>query len=168
MSCSAREGLRYISRQLNRSIRIFRQVWLGTLNVRMLSVITMRLLQYFYKRIMNPVSILHKSIAGRRRPVRVADGPITARCRCINNASWEGSFHIAKKFSRPKCFQCPHMSRSPILMAHVEVRSFFFNKILTKKKKKKKKHVHTHKSKHVTDTKMKSKWTGLSIARTHN
>ena len=28
-----------------------------------------------------PVSILHKSIAGRYRPVRVADGPITARCR---------------------------------------------------------------------------------------
>ena len=29
----------------------------------------------------NPVSILHKSIAGRLRPVRVADGPLTARCR---------------------------------------------------------------------------------------
>ena len=28
-----------------------------------------------------PVSILHKSIAGRYRPVRVADGPITARYR---------------------------------------------------------------------------------------
>ena len=28
-----------------------------------------------------PVSILHKSIAGRSRPIRVADGPITARCR---------------------------------------------------------------------------------------
>ena len=36
----------------------------------------------------NPVSILHKSIAGRYRPVRVADGPVTARCRFINNASW--------------------------------------------------------------------------------
>ena len=35
-----------------------------------------------------PVSILHKSIAGRCRPVRVADGPITARCRFIKNASW--------------------------------------------------------------------------------
>ena len=34
-----------------------------------------------------PVSILHKSIAGRYRPVRVADGPITARCRFIKNAS---------------------------------------------------------------------------------
>ena len=29
----------------------------------------------------DPVNILHKSIAGRYRPVRVADGPITARCR---------------------------------------------------------------------------------------
>ena len=34
------------------------------------------------------VSILYKSIAGRYRPVRVADGPITARCRFIKNASW--------------------------------------------------------------------------------
>ena len=39
----------------------------------------------------SPVSILHKSIAGRYRPVRVADGPITARCRFIKNAIWEGS-----------------------------------------------------------------------------
>ena len=36
----------------------------------------------------NPVSILYKSTAGRYRPVRVADGPITARCRFIKNASW--------------------------------------------------------------------------------
>ena len=35
-----------------------------------------------------PVSILYKSTAGRYRPVRVADGPITARCRFIKNASW--------------------------------------------------------------------------------
>ena len=30
-----------------------------------------------------PVSILHESIAGRYRPVRVADGPITARCTFV-------------------------------------------------------------------------------------
>ena len=30
---------------------------------------------------LNPVSILCKSISGRHRPVRVADGPMTARCR---------------------------------------------------------------------------------------
>ena len=35
-----------------------------------------------------PVSILYKSIAGRYRPARVADGPITARYRFIKNASW--------------------------------------------------------------------------------
>ena len=35
-----------------------------------------------------PVSILYKSIAGRYRPVRVGDGPITARYRFIKNASW--------------------------------------------------------------------------------
>ena len=37
-----------------------------------------------------PVSILHKSIEGCYRPVRVADGPITARCRFMRNASWVG------------------------------------------------------------------------------
>ena len=37
----------------------------------------------------NPVSILQKSIAGRYRPARVADGPITTCCRFIKNASWE-------------------------------------------------------------------------------
>ena len=37
----------------------------------------------------NPVSILYKSTEGRYRPVRVAIGPITARCRFIKNASWE-------------------------------------------------------------------------------
>ena len=35
-----------------------------------------------------PVSILYKYIAGRYRPVRVVDGPITARYRFIKNASW--------------------------------------------------------------------------------
>ena len=35
-----------------------------------------------------PVSILRKSISGRHRPVRVADGPMTARCRFTSNASW--------------------------------------------------------------------------------
>ena len=35
-----------------------------------------------------PVSILHKSIAGRYRPVSCPDGPITARYRFIKNANW--------------------------------------------------------------------------------
>ena len=39
-------------------------------------------------KIYSPVSIPHKSIAGRYRPVRVADGPITARYIFIKNASW--------------------------------------------------------------------------------
>ena len=39
--------------------------------------------------VINPVSILYQSIAGRYRPVRVADGPITSRYRFIKNASWE-------------------------------------------------------------------------------
>ena len=35
-----------------------------------------------------PVSIVYKFIAGRYRPVRVADGPITACYIFIKNASW--------------------------------------------------------------------------------
>ena len=35
-----------------------------------------------------PANILYKYIAGRYRPVRVADGPITARHRFIKNAYW--------------------------------------------------------------------------------
>ena len=35
-----------------------------------------------------PVNIVYKSIAGRYRPVRVADGPITTSYRFIKNASW--------------------------------------------------------------------------------
>ena len=37
---------------------------------------------------MVPASILYKAIAGCYRPIRVADGPITARCRFIKNGSW--------------------------------------------------------------------------------
>ena len=52
-----------------------------------------------------PVSILYKSIAGRYWPVRVADGPITARYRFIKNASWEmnGSIDlVCYKFFKSK------------------------------------------------------------------
>ena len=64
-------------------------VWEG---LRFVIVALPRLFSYFsYVAFALPlfsVSILHKSIAGRYQPVRVADGPITARCRFINNASW--------------------------------------------------------------------------------
>ena len=46
-----------------------------------------------------PASILYKSIAGRYRPVRVADGPITARYRFIKNAYWE--CFLDKRLSTP-------------------------------------------------------------------
>ena len=42
----------------------------------------------------DPVSVLHKSIAGRYPPVSVADGPITARCRFMQNASWEVCYSL--------------------------------------------------------------------------
>ena len=47
----------------------------------------------------SPVSILYKSIVGRYRPVRVADGPITARYRFIKNASWEWGRQPLKKMT---------------------------------------------------------------------
>ena len=47
-----------------------------------------QLTQFTYASENFPVSILYKSIAGRYRPVRVADGPITACYRFIKNASW--------------------------------------------------------------------------------
>ena len=40
-----------------------------------------------------PVNIFYKSITGRYRSVRVADGPITARYRFIKNASWVICFY---------------------------------------------------------------------------
>ena len=46
------------------------------------------------KRLSIPVSILYKSIADRYRPVRVADGPITARYRFLKNASWDGGLKL--------------------------------------------------------------------------
>ena len=50
-----------------------------------------------------PVSILYKSIAGRYRPVRVADWPITARYRFIKNASWIScqSVYVQLWFTHP-------------------------------------------------------------------
>ena len=36
---------------------------------------------------------IYSSTAGRYRPVRVADGPTTARCRFIKNASWDVRFN---------------------------------------------------------------------------
>ena len=55
-----------------------------------LCFVTVGLVDYFHgKSTRNPVSILHKSIAGRYRPVRVADGSITSRCRFMQSASWE-------------------------------------------------------------------------------
>ena len=44
----------------------------------------------------HPVSILHKSIAGRNRPVRVADGPIRGRCRFIKNTDSAQAVYIVQ------------------------------------------------------------------------
>ena len=52
-----------------------------------------------------PVSILSKSISRRHRPVRVADGPMTARYRFTENASW-----VTNKMSVQRQ-TCPDESR---------------------------------------------------------
>ena len=49
-------------------------------------------------------SILYKSIAGRYQPVRVADGPITARYRFIKNAYWVLGKN--RKISKPRQNKC--------------------------------------------------------------
>ena len=58
--------------------------------------LNIRTLAYF------PVSILYRSIAGRYRPVRVANGPITARFRFIKNASWVVFFLLRIMFVNGK------------------------------------------------------------------
>ena len=57
-----------------------------------------------------PVSILHKSIAGRYLPVRVADGPITARCGFIKNASWV----CVRVVGSCQCADCFYSLRFPV------------------------------------------------------
>ena len=54
-----------------------------------ISYVSVHLNKSFRQLIGIPVSILHKSIVDRYRPVRVTDGPRTARCRFIKNASWD-------------------------------------------------------------------------------
>ena len=63
----------------------------------------------FYRRGLIPVSILYKSIAGRYRPVRVADGPITARYRFIKNANLYKS--IAGRYRHVRVADGPIMAR---------------------------------------------------------
>ena len=43
-----------------------------------------------------PVSILHKFIAGRYRPVRVAERPMTACCKFIKNARLSAAVQPAR------------------------------------------------------------------------
>ena len=50
-----------------------------------------------------PVNILHKSIAGRYRPVRVADGPMTARCKFIENARLSAADQPARMSLFTRC-----------------------------------------------------------------
>ena len=53
------------------------------------------------------VSILYKSIAGRYRPVRVADGPITARYRFIKNTSWITIRFVTSVYHYPTIYLHP-------------------------------------------------------------
>ena len=77
----------YIIFQTSRYLKVskfkFRVVMVFTTSL----FVTLTHLCYMYT--VYPANILYKSTAGRYRPVRVADGPITARCRFIKNANWE-------------------------------------------------------------------------------
>ena len=67
-----------ITHKLNKALRALRYTSIVSTNMKAIQ-------SYNSKPIMMPsvvpVSILRKSISGRHRPVRVADGPMTARCR---------------------------------------------------------------------------------------
>ena len=57
-----------------------------------------------------PVSILSKSTAGRYRPVRVADGSITARCRFRKNAIWALCASVVSNVAFVSLLSVPHLS----------------------------------------------------------
>ena len=63
---------------------------------------------FWFFGIIYQVSILHNSIEGRYRSVRVADGLITTRCRFIKNASLVA--HYSCKENRPLLFK-PRLER---------------------------------------------------------
>ena len=88
--------------------------------------------QVFWVRI--TASILYKSTAGRYRPVRVADRPITAHCRFIKNAYWDSfrqfkytfcwftsTFYILHQFFN-HMIQCINLC----FFCHLVVLRFFF------------------------------------------
>ena len=58
----------------------------------------------------HPVSILHKSMAGHYRPVKIADEPITARCRFMKKASWD-NFSFKTSETMQNCFLFVKMPR---------------------------------------------------------
>ena len=78
-----------------------------------------------------PVSILYKSIAGRYRPVRVADGPITDRYRFIKNASWDYlTNYIEQKSSMNAEIPKPYAPSVKISFLNLSLSMNVFTKIL--------------------------------------
>ena len=94
-----------------------------------------------------PVSILYKSIAGRYRPVRVADGPITARYRFIKNASRVQAYNSVCNWGITNNFEIASVHSYLSSLDHITYidiwigleYTFNFKKKKEKKKKKKKK-----------------------------
>ena len=82
-----------------------------------------------------PASILHKSIAGRSRPVSYPDGPIPARYRFIKNAYWVSAHMTARLYNTPTdckgwCevsqilslfWTCSHRPRGPFSQAAAQM-----------------------------------------------
>ena len=62
-----------------------------------------------------PVSILHKSTAGR-----YADGPITARCRFIKNASWVNLISEISQYNDKFCDETKQWRNGDLKPEHKE------------------------------------------------
>ena len=73
---------------------------------------------------MFPVSIFYKSIAGRYRPVMVAVGPITARYRFKNKASWVYEMSLLAGWSE---FYYSYLS-TPSWIVSYRMTTFIFSK----------------------------------------
>ena len=71
-----------------------------------------------------PASILYKSIAGCYWPVRVADGPITARYRFIKNAYWVQSFTCSYKPRCNLCFKVSYRNKTTNTLFSLNIQIF--------------------------------------------
>ena len=72
-------------------------------------------------------SILHKSIAGRHRPVSYPDGPITARYRFIKNAYWVCTLGYLKSVQWRFLSDCTNVLAKLNILLGEHIRRYVFS-----------------------------------------